>query len=180
MKLGHVKSYFAVHEVVVLTGFSKHMLDYLVRQEIFLPRVETRRARGVKRRYTYEDVVLLRALNAICIGKGRISHLRDSLQQFRIEFGPLKPGQRIEKMLFVHGNQLSAYTSAEGGRQLRSGQMTFAFVADLSVISKEIAECVRVEPGSGLFSLSNAMARKAEEERQRIWRPVKTRRTARP
>lgn len=171
-----VKSTFAIHEVVVLTGFTKYMLDYLAREDIFAPTGLVKGIRGVRRRYTYEDVVLLRALNAICAGKGKIRHLRDALVRFRATFGPMKPGQRLDRQLYVQGNELCAYTGAEGGRQLRSGQMTFSFVIDLSVVSQEVADCVDVEPRTGTFRLNEMAAREAEEERQRLWSLVRTRR----
>lgn len=173
-----VKSYFAIHEVVVLTGFTKYMLDYLTREDIFAPSGQTQGQRGLRRRYTYEDVVLLRALHKICVGKGKIRHLKDALLQFRRDFGLLRPGQKLDKQLFVQGNELCAYTSAEGGRQVRSGQMTFSFVIDLSLISREVAECIVVVPGAKGFRLTNEAAGKAEEERQRIWAPVKARRVS--
>lgn len=171
-----VKSYFVTHEVVVLTGFSKYMLDYLAREDIFAPTGQAQGNRGVRRRYAYEDVVLLRALNVICAGKGKIRHLRDALLAFRSTFGPMKPGQRLDKTLFVQGDELCVYTSSEGGRQLRSGQMTFSFVVDLSVISQGVADCIEVEPGTGRFQLTRMAALEAEEERQRIWALAKARR----
>jgi hypothetical protein len=167
---------FLVHEVVVLTGFTKYMLDYLAREDIFAPSSTEKSSRGVRRRYTYEDVVLLRALNAICAGKGKIRHLKDALVRFRATFGPMRPGQRLDKQLYVQGDELCVFTSAEGGRQLRSGQMTFSFVVDLSAVSQALADCVEFEPRTGEFRLTNEAARKAEEERQKTWSTVKTRR----
>ena len=152
------------------------MLDYLVREEIFVPSLGSQRTKGLKRRYTYQDVVLLRTLHEICVRKGKISHLRDALNQFRSEFGSLLPGQRVDQKLFVERNQLHVYTGSQSGRQLRTGQMTFAFIADLSTISKELARCIRFEPRSGDVSLIPELASKAEEERQRIWGPIKARR----
>lgn len=173
-----VKCYFAIHEVVVLTGFTKYMLDYLAREDIFAPSGQTQGQRGLRRRYTYEDVVLLRALHTICVGKGKISHLKEALLQFRTDFGPLKPGQKLNKQLFVQGNELCSFTNAEGGRQIRSGQMTFSFVIDLSVVSREVAECIVVTPGTRGFQLTSEAAGRAEEVRQRIWAPVKVRRAS--
>jgi DNA-binding transcriptional MerR regulator len=171
-----VKSTFAVHEVVALTGFSKYMLDYLVREEIFAPTGRVNRRRGTRREYTYSDVVLLRALYAICAGKGKIRHLREALTNFRIQFGQITPGTRLETLLFVNGDELCVYTASEGGRHLRSGQGTFSFVIDLKYISKEIADCVVVNRETFQFSLTQAAARRAEVERQRIWAPMKARR----
>lgn len=176
MSIQPVKSFFTIHEVVVLSGFSKYMLDYLAREEIFAPSGHCDGRRGMRRRYTYEDVVLLRALCSICAGKGKIRHLKEALLKFRAEFGPMKPGQRIDRQLFVHGNELCAYTGPESGRQIRSGQMTLSFVVDLSVVSQAVADCVVVKPGIEGFALTKSAASKAEQERQRIWAPVRARR----
>ena len=168
-----VKSFFTVHEVVVLTGFSKYMLDYLTRAEIFAPSGNNDAGRGRQRRYMYEDVVLLRALHAICAGKGKIRHLKTSLAKFRTEFGVMKPGQRLDKCLFVQGNELCVHNGVEGGRQLRSGQMTLGFFVDLAAVSQEIADCVIPGPSSREFALTVEVAKAAEAARQEIWAPIK-------
>ena len=142
------------------------------------PSGQTERRRGVRRAYSYGDVVLLRALNRICAGKGKIKHLKDGLVNFRRDFGPLKPGQRVDAQLFVQGDELCSYSGAEGGRQLRSGQMVFSFVVDLTLVSAEVADCVVLDDLSAGFSLVPALAREAEDERQRIWASVKTQRAA--
>ena len=66
-----VKRTFFTHEAVVLTGFSKYMLDYLAREDIFRPSGRKEGISGSKREYSFEDVVLLRALKTICAGKGK-------------------------------------------------------------------------------------------------------------
>ena len=109
-----VKHTFLTHEVVVLTGFSKYMLDYLSREDIFRPSGRKEGGPGNRRKYTFEDVVLLRALKTICTGKGKIRHFARSLKNYRKTFGPLLPGQQIEKFLVVQGNSLCAYGCGEG------------------------------------------------------------------
>ena len=178
MESRSVKSSFAIHEVVVLTGFTKYMLDYLAREEIFAPSGGTQGRRGKRRSYTYADVVLLRALHSICAGKGKIRHLKVALLKFRELFGTMKPGQRLDRQLFIQGDELCSYTGPEGGRQLRSGQLTFSFVVDLAVISQEVADCVVVDRGSRGFKLTDEAALLAEAERQRNWETVRARREA--
>ena len=168
-----VKSFFTIHEAVVLTGFSKHMLDYLARAEIFAPTAQPKAGRGISRKYQYEDVVLLRALHAICAGKGKIRHLKAALCKFRSEFGVMRPGQRIEKCLFVQGDELCVYTGTEGGRQLRSGQMTLGFFVDLGSVSQEIADCVVLGRSPREFSLIDAVVVAAEAARQLAWAPIR-------
>lgn len=164
-------------EVVVLTGFSKYMLDYLVREEIFSPSGSGEGKRGVRRRYTYADVVLLRALHSICTGKGKIRHLRQALSNFRREFGQIAPKQKLKELLFVQGDELCAYTAGEGGRQLRSGQLTFSFVVDLAAVSQQVADCLVINAETRRLSLSPAISRMAEKERQRIWASIRARRS---
>jgi DNA-binding transcriptional MerR regulator len=114
MQTGSVKFYFSIHEAIVITGFTKYMLDYLSREEIFAPSINARVGRGIKRQYTYEDLVLLRVLHRICAANGKIRHLKDALLEFRQQFGPLKPGQKLDQLLFVQGNELCTFTSNEG------------------------------------------------------------------
>lgn len=177
MENSPVKLDFTVPEVVALTGFSKYMLDYLVREEIFAPSGSTESRRGMRRRYTYTDVVLLRALHSICAGKGKIRHLRQALSKFRKEFGQIAPKQRLRELLFVQGDELCAYTPGEGGRQLRSGQLTFSFVVDLAAVSQQIADCLVVNAKTRRLSLSPSISRIAEKERQRVWESIRARRS---
>ena len=169
-----VKSHFSSHEVVVLTGFSKHMLDYLAREEIFAP--SEWGIRGHKRKYMYEDVVLLRALNRICAGKGKIRHLKASLANFRRDFGGIRPGQSLNTVLFVEGDELCVRDGSDGGRELRSGQRMLGFYVDLSVVAQDLLDCVRPGPTSTTFYLIEEVERLAEEERMRVWEPIRARR----
>jgi hypothetical protein len=169
-----VKSTFLVHEVVALSGFTKHMLDYLAREDIFAP--SEGGGRGRARHYSYADVVLLRALNSICVGKGKIRHLRAALAKFRAEIGPMRPGQRLDKQLFVQGDELCFVSAAEGSRQLRTGQMTFSFVVDMSAVSQGVADGVVPVPGTLDFALTEEAAAKAESERQKVWLALRTKR----
>ena len=171
-----VKLEFAIHEVVVLSGFTKHMLDYLAREDIFAPTAQQSVVRGRRRRYTYEDVVLLRALRTICHGKGKIRNLKAALVALRQEVGSMQYGQRIDKLLFVEGDELCLRTGTDGGRQLRTGQMTFGFFIDLRALSADLADVVSVDGKTGKPVLEPRLASQAEAERQRIWQPIKKRR----
>lgn len=162
----------------MLSGFTKHMLDYLAREDIFRPSDDQDRGRGRRRRYSYEDLVLLRALHTICAGKGKIRHLKDSLAALRAEIGPVSPGHRIDRLLFVEGDELCLRTGSDGGRQLRTGQMTLAFVVDLRTVSQYVAEAITIDGKSGVVFLKPEAAKKAEAERLKTWAPIRSRREA--
>lgn len=171
-----VKTTFLVHEVVVLTGFSKYMLDYLAREDIFRPTHRDGVLPGTPRLYTFEDVVLLRALKTICAGKGQIKHFTKSLRNYRRTFGPLTPGGRIEEFLVVQGDKLCAYDSSEGAIDLITGQRTLSFVVDLSVVSRDVSRNLVVDVRSKTVRLTSAARLKADAERERIWAPIRRRR----
>lgn len=175
-----VKKSFVIHEVVVLTGFSKYMLDYLAREQIFeasLPPVEERR-RGKRREYSYEDVVLLRALHAICVGRGKIRNLKSALVAFRREFGQISPKQRIARHLVVQGDELCVVTANGTMRQLRDGQMTLSLVIDLAEVRGEIDSQIDYDADTESFTLKSKIAAKAEAEKAKIWHPIARRRLA--
>ena len=151
------------------------MLDYLAREDIFAPS-EGGGGRGRARHYSYADVVLLRALNSICVGKGKIRHLRAALSKFRAEIGPMRPGQRLDKQLFVLGDELYFVSAAEGSRQLRTGQMTFSFVVDMSTVSQGVADGIVPVPGTLDFALTDEAAAQAEGERQKVWTALRIKR----
>ena len=153
------------------------MLDYLRREEIFLPAGQPLGKKGKRRRYTYADVVLLRALHGICEGRGKIRHLKADLARFREEFGSLRPGQRVEKCLFVLGDELCVRTGVESGRQVRSGQLTLGFFVDLGAVSQDIADSVVVPGPSRLeFHLTPTAAARAEAVKMQHWEPIRLRR----
>lgn len=176
MEQDAVKLTFAIHQVVVLSGFTKHMLDYLAREDIFAPSANSNPGRGRRRCYTYEDVVWLRALRAICHGKGRIRNLKASLAVLRAEVGPMTYGQRIDKLLFVEGNELCLRTGNDSGRQLRTGQLTFGFFVDMRVLSADLAQVVSLDARLRHYVLEPRLAAVAEQERQRIWSQIRKRR----
>lgn len=178
MKKRQVKTTFSVHEVVHLTGFSKYMLDYLDRDEIFVASVPRACVRGLRRQYTYADVVLLKGLHAICQGRGKVRFLKEDLMRFRNEFGPLRPGMQVDKKLFVLGDRLHVLTEVEGGRALQDGQLTLTLVVDLPKLSKQIACQILPGPTPESFELTPEATAAAEVIRQRIWSPIRDRRAS--
>lgn len=171
-----IKHTFFTHEAVVLTGFSKYMLDYLAREDIFRPSGRKDGVPGSKRKYSFEDVVLLRALKTICAGKGKISHFTKSLKSYRRTFGPLLLGQKIEEFLVVQGNRLCAYDGGEGTIDLITGQRTLSFVVDLGMVVRDVERHVVLDPRTNALRLTKAAKLKADAERERNWAPIRARR----
>lgn len=176
MSSSSVKRTFFTHEAVVLTGFSKYMLDYLAREGIFCPSGRKEGIPGSKREYSFADIVLLRALKTICAGKGKIRHFTRSMKNYRRTFGPLLPGQQIEKFLVVQGDSLCAYESGAAPIDLITGQRTLSFVVDLGMVVRDVERHVVLDRATAALQLKKAAKLKADAERERHWAPIRTRR----
>jgi hypothetical protein len=173
-----VKTSFATHEVVVLTGFSKHMLDYLARDEIFVPSLSPcdERDRGKRRAYSYQDVVLLRALKKVCEGRGKIRYLKAALAAFQKEYGPITPATKIERHLVLQGNELCVTDDQGAIRQLRDGQLTLSLIVGFVDARDDIGAKLNYDHLSGGFELLPEIERAARIERDKNWLPIKARR----
>jgi DNA-binding transcriptional MerR regulator len=176
MSSNEIKCTFLTHEVVVLTGFSKYMLDYLAREDIFRPSSRKNNVSGKRRLYSFEDVVLLRALKTICAGKGQIRHFTKSLKIYRKTFGPLRPGQHVKNILVVQGDRLCAYDNCKDAYDLISGQRTLSFVIDLEAVVRDVERHIDIDQQKLAFCLTKAAKSKANAERERNWEPVRVRR----
>lgn len=152
------------------------MLDYLAREDIFRPSDRKEHISGSKREYSFEDVILLKALKTICAGKGKIRHFSRSLKNYRKTFGPLLPGQKLEKLLVVQGNRLCAYDSGEGSIDLITGQRALSFVVDLGVVLRDVGRHIVLDPMTNALQLTKAAKLKADAEKERNWAPVRKRR----
>lgn len=178
MKSPSIKSTFAVHEVCALTGFSKYMLDYLVRDGIYAPSTTMSiRGRGVRRQYTYVDVVVLRALNHICKEAGRVRYLRPALEEVRRRYGGVRPGDRLDEMLVAYDGTLHVRTNEGTLRDPITGQLAFSFFVDMAQVTKVLADkVIVVDRERSTFQLSQSTAEEAEIIRQKYWEKTRQKR----
>ncbi|RST51278.1 MerR family transcriptional regulator [Variovorax sp. MHTC-1] len=174
----HPAHAFRLHEAAALSGFSKYMLDYLAREDVFRPEAGVG-GRGVARRYSFADIVVLRALRQICKDRGRIRHLRVALSTFRDEFGPIEVGQRIDQLLFVQGGELCLRTAEQADCELRTGQLAFSFVVDLDRLTQEVSASLIVDSKNNVVRLEPSKAKEAEAIRQKVWAAVRQKREQR-
>ena len=140
-----VEESFPTNRAALLAGFNTtHMVDYLARTGVVIPTVRATPGRGRTRLYSFQDIVLLRALNRL-LKKGIAVHR-------------LKDAQETYCRLFhkEHGRTLPArYLMTDGERVLfeeepgkivdltDNGQMAFAFVIDLKPILEEVNAAIK-------------------------------------
>lgn len=129
---------FRLATVAKVAGLSVHMLNYLCRWKIVVPSAEGKRGRGVKRRYSYSDVLLLRVIGKLL--RQGISPLR-----LRKSFAALQArGRQSDELVskrFVITDGRSIYFEDNGSLEmLSSGQLAFAFVLELTLIREEVRQ----------------------------------------
>lgn len=156
-----------------MTGFSKHMLDYLEREQIYVSSGNPTKGRGNRRLYNYADIVLLRALKTICDDVGKIRHLKMSLDAFKQRYGGLQPGMSPGAFLIARRGKLYVKNGSLVEETV-TGQQAFSFVVDMSAVTKSLeSKFSNLEIS---FNLKNNVLRQAEEIRQRHWAPIQQRR----
>jgi hypothetical protein len=166
---------FAIHQACALTGFSKYMLDYLEREQIYVSSGNQKKGRGVRREYTYTDIVLLKALKSICDDAGKIRHLGKALAIFKKRYGSMTPGILPSEYLIARRGKIYVKSGESVIEEAITGQQAFSFVVDMSLVTKSVnAKIVIVD--SDRFALRPSAKAEAEEIRRSHWESIKERR----
>jgi len=119
------------------------MVNYLCRHELVIPSIGSKRGRGSRRRYTYADILLLRVIAKLLqngISPLRLKHTLKSLHGRGIE------AKGILTTRYVVTDGYNIYFQDEGVVELLdSGQITFAFVLELSKLRDEVTANITKE-----------------------------------
>ena len=145
---------FSAAEASRLAGFEKPwMLNHLERERIFVPEKTRDRRQGKHRKYTFRDVVVLRAINRLLKLGARPKRIRDSIDTFERVFPEAKGADallafaRLSCFFVVTQTQvLFCQTPYELLDLAKKGQLAFSFMLDSS---QEIGPAVE----AGLFYL---------------------------
>lgn len=129
---------FNAIEAARLAGFSSTtMLNYLERSETFKSQYAGVKHHGKARRYSYRDVVILRAINRLLELGARPKRIQQALRTFSTLEN--LPNDADELMAFAHASSFfvvtqSSVTYCRSANELveltTAGQMTFSFMMD--------------------------------------------------
>ncbi|TAN58896.1 MAG: MerR family transcriptional regulator [Rhodospirillales bacterium] len=133
---------FTARQAASITGYkTAMMLDYLCRTGIVIPSIQARPGHGNKRRYSFGDLVLLKAVRRLLDTGLKVSRLKKSLDTYRKKFNRMKIETVIEKYMVSDGVHVWFEENKEKLFELTdNGQMAFAF--DMRQTQKEIASKV--------------------------------------
>jgi DNA-binding transcriptional MerR regulator len=124
------------------------MLDYLERSGVFVRSQRRHGGRGVRRRYDFRDLLVLRVIATLLRGGASVAAIKEALLQFQSEKWQADPaslgyGERVIRYLLVSGDQIFFATSGDNIYDLTSqGQMAFNFLIDLDALHSEVCSKV--------------------------------------
>ncbi|WP_397602532.1 MerR family transcriptional regulator [Sphingorhabdus sp.] len=136
---------FDARRAARLCGFnSPAMLDYLQRSGVFLAKRKEGEKRGKGRRYTFRDVLILKAIKRLLDSGASVANLKKSLNEFQnkkwfADPAMLEDKHGVIRYLIVSGDSVFLKQSADVIVDLsKHGQLTFSFIIDLENLHTEL------------------------------------------
>lgn len=125
------KEHFTVGELVKFTGLSPHMVNYLCRHELLVPTLSELRRRGVKRCFSYADLLLGRSIAKLLNAGVSVLALRKALQTLHGLIGEIPLTAFDTRKVAIGGDSVYLAEPGEPVVDLSSrGQLAFQFVLD--------------------------------------------------
>ena len=137
-KSSKVADSFLIGDAARLCGLTTYMLDYLCRQEVLTPTAPGRRGRGCVRRYSFGDVVMLRALSRLLSVGVSVQRIRKALRALRPYHNEISPTSVPAKYLVTNGTGVYLQNGDTLLDLDGSGQMSFFFVLELADLQQQV------------------------------------------
>ena len=137
----NIKQFYTIAEAAKLSGLKSGMVDYLCRTEVVMPTEQRSRGRGIHRRYSFGDVVILRAVARLLLSGVSPAKLKKSLNDLRKHHSDITPDSLPAELIVTDGVNIFLRTREEYLETLDgSGQMAFSFVLEMRSLRQDILE----------------------------------------
>lgn len=135
--------WFSAARAAKLSGLSSSMVNYLCREQIVEPSCSCARGHGIRRHYSFGDLVALRLVAQLSKVGASPLRLKGALKGLR----KLHPEITLTSLPASHiatdGKHLVLCRQGEPIERLVDGQMAFAFVIELAPLQAEMARKLR-------------------------------------
>lgn len=132
-------AWFTAKRAAAITGHSLAMLNYLCRNGIVEPSGNGSRGHGIKRHYSFGDLVALRLvarLSALGVSPLR---LKQGLRDLRQHHPEITLTSLPASHIVTNGKHLFLRKEGDTLERLLDGQLAFAFVIELPMLRDEVA-----------------------------------------
>jgi len=135
-------------EAAKICGFeSVAMIDYLQRSGVFIPSERKRKRKGHRRRYSFRDLLVLRAIAELLKNGASVAALKTALCEFQSNKWAADEGSmqtengEILRYVVACGDSVIFAKSSDTLFDLtKRGQMLFSFVIDLDELHADVRE----------------------------------------
>jgi DNA-binding transcriptional MerR regulator len=138
MNMPKTINHFPTAQAARLSGLTPMMLDYLCRVEVLVPSQPGRRKRGCPRKYSFGDVVILRALARLLQAGVSVQRLKLALRSLRKHHKDISPTSLPAQYLVTDGRRVYLHERDTLREMDGSNQMAFMFVLELSQVRREV------------------------------------------
>ena len=126
-----VKHHFTSNDLVRYAGLSRHMVNYLCRYGILEPTLSSERRRGLRRRFSYTDLLLGRSIGHLLSAGVSVLALRQALSTLRDKLSAVPLASFESRSIVIVGNAVYISKPGQPPVELTSdGQLAFQFVLD--------------------------------------------------
>ncbi len=131
-----VVEWYDTKDVSRISGLTAAMVNYLCRYGIVKPSGSKERGRGTARKYLYTDILLLRVIAKLLAQGISVMRLRKSL--VALQKRGLHTSELVTKRYVLTDGYNLYFQNKATLEQLDSGQLTFAFVLQLTALRTEV------------------------------------------
>jgi len=141
--MAKVRSHFDLHAAAAISGLTPYMVDYLCRSGVLVPGGSNDRGRGKRRRYLFGDVVMLRALAKLLAHGISVARLKVALQGLEKYYPHITIKSVPAQYLCSNGIEVYFAEAPDVVRDLKTGQLAFAFVLEVRAVRAEVLRVLR-------------------------------------
>jgi DNA-binding transcriptional MerR regulator len=122
---------FSTKELAKYSDLSAHMVAYLCRSGLLIPSKSIARKRGVPLRFSFQDVVLARAIRKLLAAGASITALKRALVTLRCKIAKKPTASLANLQVCIVGDAIIFPTSADELVDLAAnGQLAFHFILE--------------------------------------------------
>lgn len=134
------------------------MVNYLCRSRIVVPAIGRKRGRGVQRKFSFGDLVVMRAIAKLLKGGVSVYRLKRALTRLRSQH-PEITSQGLPAAYLVTNGQDIFFRHKSGILELlTTGQFSFVFVVEIESVRREAIAFAKARPNVGFDNQSEPIS----------------------
>lgn len=149
---------FTAKDAADFSGLSLAMVNYLCRHRIVVPAIGRKRGRGVQRKFSFGDIVVLKAIAKLLEGGVSVSRLKKGLTSLRGQHPDITSQGLPAAYLVTNGRDIFFRHKSGVLELLATGQFSFAFVVEIESVRREAIAFAKTRCQKEVLPMPSAVA----------------------